>query len=84
MLKKRDDETDPALLINGNRALGIMNEHLGTRGYFVAERLTLADIALIAYTREAGEGGYKLADFPAVSAWIGRVDGDLGLPMVKP
>lgn len=79
MLKKRDDEMDPALLTNGNRALSIMQDHLAGRRYFVTDEITLADIALVAYTREAGEGGFILADFPAVVSWISRVEVDLGL-----
>jgi glutathione S-transferase len=79
MLHKRDDEIDPALLANGNRALGIMNEHLASRRYFVTETLTLADIALVAYTRFAHEGGFDLGAYPAVKAWVARVEKDLGI-----
>lgn len=79
MLKKRDDEMDPALLTNGNRALGIMNEHLASRRYFVAESLSLADIALVAYTREAPQGGFDLSAFPGITTWIARVGADLGI-----
>jgi glutathione S-transferase len=79
MLGKSDDQIDPNLMANGIRALSIMNEHLATRLYFVSDRLTLADIALIAYTRFADEGGFNLADFPAVRAWVGRIEADLGL-----
>lgn len=80
-LKTPEDKIDPALLGKGKRALGVMDVHLDSRRYFVAERLTLADIALVAYTRMAGEGGFDLADWPAVLAWVRRVEGDLGLPV---
>jgi glutathione S-transferase len=78
-LKKPEHEIDPALLPKGERVLGVMDDHLATRHYFVGEKLTLADIALVAYTRWAGEGGFELARYPHVQGWIGRVEKDLGL-----
>lgn len=78
-LKKPDGEIDPALLPKGERVLGVMNDHLATRRYFVNEKISLADIALVAYTRWAGEGGFDLARTPHVQDWIRRVENDLGL-----
>ena len=78
-LKKPDAEIDPALLPKGERVLGVMNDHLATRPYFVNEKISLADIALVAYTRWAGEGGFDLARTPRVQDWIRRVENDLGL-----
>mgnify|MGYP001196742809 CR=1 FL=1 len=58
----------------GDAALGVMESHLGaSRTYFVGERYTIADIALYAYTHVADEGGFDLAPFPAVRAWLARV-----------
>lgn len=57
----------------GEAALDLMDAHLATRAFFVAERLTLADIALYAYTHVAGEGGFDLARWPAIEAWCARV-----------
>lgn len=57
----------------GAAALTLMDEHLRARRFFVADRLTLADIALYAYTHVAGEGGFDLACWPAVQAWLERV-----------
>jgi glutathione S-transferase len=59
--------------------LTVMNDHLAARPYFVGGKLTLADIALVAYTRWAGEGGFDLARYPHVRRWIGQVEKDLGL-----
>ena len=78
-LKKPDTEIDPALLPKGERVLAVMNDHLATRRYFVGEKISLADIALVAYTRWAGEGGFDLARTPHVQDWIRRVENDLGL-----
>lgn len=66
----------------GTAALRLMDEHLAGRVFLVGERVSLADIALYAYTHVAGEGGFDLSAFPAVCAWLGRVAAQPGhLPM---
>jgi glutathione S-transferase len=67
-------------LLPGKRAAGVaalklMDEHLATRDWFVGDAPSLADICLYAYTHVAEEGGFALAPFPAVRAWIARVEG---------
>jgi glutathione S-transferase len=57
----------------GAAALAVMEGHLAKRRFFVAERYTIADIALYAYTHVAEEGGFSLAPYPAIRAWIARV-----------
>ena len=57
----------------GYAALDVMERHLATRPYFVADRYTVADIALYAYTHVADEGGFDLSRFAAVNAWLARV-----------
>ena len=57
----------------GYAALDVMERHLASRRFFVAERYTIADIALYAYTHVAGEGGFDLARYPLVCAWLTRV-----------
>ncbi len=57
----------------GYDALGVMEGHLMSRDFFVANRYSIADIALYAYTHVAGEGGFDLEGFPAVRAWLERV-----------
>src|SRR5262245_25241375 len=44
----------------GCRALGVMEHHLAERRFFVAERYTVADIALYAYMHVADEGDFRL------------------------
>ncbi|HEY1720173.1 MAG TPA: glutathione S-transferase family protein [Magnetospirillaceae bacterium] len=73
-LKMPEDKIDPALKKKGERALSIMEKHLENQLFFVAETLTLADVALVAYTRMAHEGGYELGQWPEVSAWVKRVE----------
>jgi glutathione S-transferase len=57
----------------GHKALAAMEAHLASRSFLVAERYTVADIALYAYTHVAHEGGFGLAAYPAVQAWLDRV-----------
>jgi len=57
----------------GYRALGVMEEHLANRAYFVAEQFTIADIALYAYTHVTDEREFDLEDFPGIRGWIARV-----------
>jgi glutathione S-transferase len=57
----------------GYRALDAMDRHLDGTQFFVGERLSLADIALYAYTHVAPEGGFELDSYPAIGAWLDRV-----------
>jgi glutathione S-transferase len=57
----------------GEAALRVMEGHLARRRFFVAERYTIADVALYAYTHVAGEGGFDLAPHAAIRAWLARV-----------
>ena len=45
--------------------------------YLVDGALSCADISLLAYTRLAHEGGFDIAKYPAVKAWVSRVEGAL-------
>jgi glutathione S-transferase len=65
-------------LEQGRAALAVMEAHLATRQYFVAERYTIADIALHAYTHVAHEAGFELAPYPHLRAWLARVAAEPG------
>ncbi|GAB4470316.1 MAG: hypothetical protein OHK0044_12850 [Burkholderiaceae bacterium] len=69
-LKKPDDPRPPELDKRGHQALGVMEGHLARNDDFVTGRLTIADIALFAYTHCAGEAGFDLGGYSAVRAWI--------------
>jgi glutathione S-transferase len=56
-----------------------MQQLLDGRDWFVSSAMTIADIALLAYTRLAHEGGFDLALRPNIRAWIGRSEKLLGL-----
>ena len=62
----------------GYRALKVMENHLKHHRYFVADRYTVADIALYAYTHLAHQCDYDLTMFPAVRAWLDRVASEPG------
>lgn len=69
----------PGKKIAGDAALKLMDDHLATRNWFVGESITLADIALYAYTHVAEEGGgFDLSFYPAVRAWLDRVAAEPG------
>lgn len=57
----------------GEAALRLMDEHLAGHDFFAGESLSLADVALYAYTHVAESGGFTLADYPNVAAWFDRV-----------
>jgi len=62
----------------GYAALDAMEKHLSEQSFFVAGRLTIADISLYAYTHVAGEGGFDVDRYPAMSEWLDRVAGQPG------
>ena len=66
----------PTLLEKGNAALGVMERHLEGHGFVVGDQLSVADIALYAYTHLAKQGGFDLSDYPNVQAWLTRVASD--------
>ncbi len=77
-LGKSEDEIDPALMVKGRAALARMELGLaGETPWLAGDALSLADVALVAYTRVAHEGGFDLADYPAVEAWVRRVEAAL-------
>jgi glutathione S-transferase len=78
-LGKSVAELDPKLVERGEAALARLETALSADAYLVAADLSLADVALVAYTRVAGEGGFDLARHPRVEAWVRRVEQALGI-----
>lgn len=66
------------LLQAGERALAVMEQRLAAADWLAGSAISVADIALYAYTHMAGEGGFDLSRYPAVSAWLRRVAGTPG------
>jgi glutathione S-transferase len=63
----------PRLQERGYQALAVMERQLGATRFFAGDGYSVADIALYAYTHAAADGGFELQRFPAVRAWIERV-----------
>jgi glutathione S-transferase len=57
----------------GNKALKVMEQQLQRTPFLVGDNFSIADIALYAYTHVAHEGGFDLAQFPAIQQWLVRV-----------
>ena len=59
--------------LGGERALDVMERRLREHDWLTDAGPTIADLSLFAYTHVADEGGFELAHWPAVSAWVERV-----------
>jgi glutathione S-transferase len=68
----------PERMEAGYKALGAMERHLDGRDWLVESGMSLADIALYAYTHVADEGGFDLEPYPHVRAWLDRVAAEPG------
>lgn len=62
----------------GYRALDALERQLDGRSWLVGDGMTLADVALYAYTHVAHEGGFQLDRYPAIGAWLERVASEPG------
>lgn len=72
-LREKMRDRVPEWHVKGNAALAVMDAHLQKQQWFAGGRYSIADIALYGYTHCACEGGFDLAAYPAVSAWLTRV-----------
>jgi glutathione S-transferase len=81
-LGKPVSELEARLVERGAGALALMDAHLADKPYLAGGALSLADIALVAYTRMAGDGGFDLASYPSVLRWVERLEAEL--PIKEP
>ena len=65
---------DAKLMARGEAALARLELGLQASPFLAGDRVSLADISLVAYTRWAHEGGFDLVSYPAIREWIGRVE----------
>ena len=70
---------DPKLVERGEAALARLELGLQDGSYLVGGQLSLADVALVAYTRWAHEGGFDLVSYPRIRDWIVRVEQALAI-----
>jgi glutathione S-transferase len=73
-LGKPAADLDPKIVERGKGALQRLEDGLAQSAFLVGEAVSLADVALVAYTRVAPEGGFDLAGYPKVQAWVARVE----------
>jgi glutathione S-transferase len=76
---KRPDEIEPRLMERGHAALARMEAALAQADWLVGAGPTLADLALVAYTRVAHEGDFDLKSYPSVQGWVARVEDAFGI-----
>jgi glutathione S-transferase len=74
VLTGRDAAGLPGRLATAAKALDVLEAYLGEREYVLGADPTIADISIFAYTHVAPDAGMDLGRFPAVSAWLGRVE----------
>ncbi len=72
-------DLEPRLVERGNAALKRLDDGLEGRDFLLGAAVSLADIALVAYTRWAGDGGFDLVRNPRVQRWIGRCEQALNI-----
>jgi len=69
---------------DGYAALEVMERHLDGRDYFVGNRISIADIALYAYTHVAEQGEFDLGRVPVVRRWLARIAAEPGhIPITR-
>ena len=82
---RKKDATPERLALTlerGDKALRVMDKRLAEAPFFSGSAISVADIALYAYTHVAEEGGFDLGGYPSVIAWLRRVENDPGhVPM---
>ena len=78
-LGKTAADLDAKLVERGAAALARLELGLAETPFLVGQTLSLADIALVAYTRVSHEGGFSLEAYPRVAAWVTRVEQALGI-----
>ncbi len=70
-------DLEPRLVERGHSALQRLEDGLAVSPFLVGAAVSLADVALVAYTRLAHEGGFDLGRYPKVQSWVKRVEAAL-------
>ena len=78
-LGKPASDLDPDKVRRGYAALARMEHQLAGTRFLLGEKISLADVALLAYTRVAHEGGFHLDGYASLRRWIGESEQALGL-----
>jgi glutathione S-transferase len=78
-LGKPASDLDADKVKRGYAALARMEQQLAVTRFLLGDVFTLADVALLAYTRVAHQGGFHLDGYASVRRWIGDSEAALGL-----
>jgi glutathione S-transferase len=76
-------DRDPAIVARAEAALDLLDHALAGKRFLVGETMTIADIALLAYTRLSPEGGFDLGTRPQLLRWIAACEHELDLPALR-
>ena len=76
-LGKPVQSLEAKIVERGTAALQRMEDGLADSPFLVGASVTLADVALVAYTRMSHEGGFSLSAYPRIAAWVTRVEAAL-------
>jgi glutathione S-transferase len=82
-LGKTASDLDPDKVKRGYAALERMEHDLASKRFLVGDRFSLADVALLAYTRLAHEGGFHLDGYASLRRWIDDAERALALPPAR-
>jgi glutathione S-transferase len=82
-LGKTASDLDPDKVKRGYAALARMEHELASKRFLVGDRFSLADVALLAYTRLAHEGGFHLDGYASLRRWIDDAEKALALPPAR-
>ena len=82
-LGKPASDLDPDRVKRGYAALARLEHELATTRFLIGDTPSLADVALLAYTRLAHEGGFHLDGYGSLRRWIGETEKFLGLPSAR-
>jgi glutathione S-transferase len=77
-LEKDHADMIPVWRERGAAGLALLDDYLQQREFITDYGYSVADIAVFGYTHLANEGGFNLGDYPAISAWISRVEAQPG------
>ncbi len=82
-LKRHAEERDAWRVERGEAALGLLDRTFERRAWLANDMFSIADVALLAYTRLAPEGGFDLEPRPHLRRWISRCEAELGLNPIQ-
>ncbi|MBU6379226.1 MAG: glutathione S-transferase family protein [Gammaproteobacteria bacterium] len=72
--RKMDAATAEMYATEGNAALKVLDDHLKSRNWIVGNAASIGDIDAYGVVFYAAEGGFDMAAYPAVSAWMKRIE----------